>query len=56
MFIIIPYSIAMQKHNEWLSNRGYIQHINVLTKIKNRRMQNSSKTLLVNKPQHSNSH
>lgn len=39
----------MQKHNEWLSNRGYVQHIKVLTKIQNRRIQNNSKTLLVNK-------
>lgn len=27
----------MQKHQEWLSNRGYIQHLNVLTKIYTRR-------------------
>ena len=39
----------MQKHNEWLSNRGYIQHIKVLTKIQNRRAYRAAKTLLVNK-------
>lgn len=39
----------MQKHSEWLSNRGYIQHIKVLTKIQHRRSQNISKTLLLNK-------
>jgi hypothetical protein len=26
----------MQKHTEWLSNRGYAQHLTVLTKIKER--------------------
>lgn len=26
----------MQKHQVWLSNRGYLQHLNVLTKIQTR--------------------
>ena len=30
-------SIRMQKHNEWVSNRGYIQHLEVLTKIGSRK-------------------
>lgn len=29
----------MQKHNDWLSNRGYIQHLQVLKKIQVRKAQ-----------------
>jgi len=41
----------MQKHNEWLSNRGYIQHLQVLQKIQARKTQNTGKTLPSRIPQ-----
>lgn len=38
----------MQKHNEWMSNRGYEQHLNILTKIYAKPYYASSKTSKVN--------
>lgn len=35
----------MQKHQEWLSNRGYLQHLNVLTKIQTRRSPSQGRLL-----------
>jgi hypothetical protein len=31
----------MQKHNEWLSNMGYLRHLEVLNKINNRKVHSS---------------
>lgn len=35
----------MQQHQQWLSNRGYLQHLNVLTKIQTRRTPSQPKLI-----------
>lgn len=34
----------MQKHNEWLSNKGYLRHLEVLSKISQRKTHSLNRT------------
>lgn len=34
----------MQKHNEWLSNKGYLRHMEVLNKISQRKAHSLNRT------------
>ena len=35
----VEHIFYMQKHNEWVSNKGYLRHLEVLSKISHRKAQ-----------------